>query len=193
MDLRDAIQRIALEWPSYGRPRITARTAPAGWTVNPKRVYRLHARGQPAVRAEAEVRGDHRFQPRRARSTRTWRGEMALTGDQSALGGRHHLHPAAGRVRVSGGGSGRLLAPRDRLGAGPDAGRRSDAGGAAHGAWLRRAAGPGLVHHSDRGTQYASDDYTDLLKAHGIDISMSRERQSLGQCGLRIVHENAEI
>jgi putative transposase len=23
MDLRDAIQRIALEWPSYGRPRIT--------------------------------------------------------------------------------------------------------------------------------------------------------------------------
>ena len=25
MDLRDAIQRIALEWPSYGRPRITAK------------------------------------------------------------------------------------------------------------------------------------------------------------------------
>ena len=24
MDLRDAVQRIALEWPSYGRPRITA-------------------------------------------------------------------------------------------------------------------------------------------------------------------------
>ena len=24
MDLRDAIQRIALEWPCYGRPRITA-------------------------------------------------------------------------------------------------------------------------------------------------------------------------
>jgi putative transposase len=24
---------------------------------------------------------------------------------------------------------------------------------------------PGLVHHSDRGSQYASNDYTDLLKA----------------------------
>ena len=24
MELRDAIHRIALEWPSYGRPRITA-------------------------------------------------------------------------------------------------------------------------------------------------------------------------
>ena len=31
---------------------------------------------------------------------------------------------------------------------------------------------PGLVHHSDRGSQYASNDYTDLLKEHGIDISM---------------------
>jgi transposase len=27
MDLRDAVQRIALAWPSYGRPRITARSA----------------------------------------------------------------------------------------------------------------------------------------------------------------------
>jgi transposase InsO family protein len=38
-----------------------------------------------------------------------------------------------------------------------------------------RSIQPGLVHHSDRGGQYASNDYTDLLKAHGIDISMSRK------------------
>jgi putative transposase len=38
-----------------------------------------------------------------------------------------------------------------------------------------RSLQPGLVHHSDRGSQYASHDYTDLLKAHGIDISMSRK------------------
>jgi len=30
------------------------------------------------------------------------------------------------------------------------------------------------VHHSDRGVQYASGDYTDLLKANGVQISMSR-------------------
>jgi len=30
-----------------------------------------------------------------------------------------------------------------------------------------------MVHHSDRGSQYASGDYTDLLKAHGSQISMS--------------------
>ena len=34
---------------------------------------------------------------------------------------------------------------------------------------------PGLVHHSDRGSQYASGDYTDLLKENGIVISMSRK------------------
>ena len=38
MELRDAIQRIALEWPSYGRPRITAELRHQGWRVNPKRV-----------------------------------------------------------------------------------------------------------------------------------------------------------
>jgi hypothetical protein len=41
IDLRDAIQRIALEWPSYGRPRITAELRRRGWKVNPKRVYRI--------------------------------------------------------------------------------------------------------------------------------------------------------
>jgi transposase InsO family protein len=39
----------------------------------------------------------------------------------------------------------------------------------------RRAVQAGLVHHSDRGSQYASNDYTDLLKANGIGISMSRK------------------
>jgi putative transposase len=33
MDLRDAIQRIALEFPSYGRPRITAELHRRGWQV----------------------------------------------------------------------------------------------------------------------------------------------------------------
>jgi transposase InsO family protein len=41
-------------------------------------------------------------------------------------------------------------------------------------ALARRAVTPGLVHHSDRGVQYASLAYTALLKEHAIDISMSR-------------------
>jgi transposase InsO family protein len=39
----------------------------------------------------------------------------------------------------------------------------------------RRSPVPGLVHHSDRGVQYASGEYTGLLKAHHITISMSRK------------------
>ena len=38
----------------------------------------------------------------------------------------------------------------------------------------RRNPTEGLTHHSDRGVQYASNDYTGLLKDHGIRISMSR-------------------
>ena len=37
MDLRDAIQRVALEWPSYGRRRITRELHRRGWAVNWKR------------------------------------------------------------------------------------------------------------------------------------------------------------
>jgi transposase InsO family protein len=42
-------------------------------------------------------------------------------------------------------------------------------------ALAQRQVQPGLVHHSDRGVQYASGDYTQLLKDHHIDISMSRK------------------
>lgn len=37
-----------------------------------------------------------------------------------------------------------------------------------------RRPGPGLVHHSDRGIQYASEDYTNLLRKHQMTPSMSR-------------------
>ena len=38
----------------------------------------------------------------------------------------------------------------------------------------RRRPGAGLLHHSDRGMQYACGDYRDLLQEHGIQCSMSR-------------------
>ena len=38
----------------------------------------------------------------------------------------------------------------------------------------RRIPGAGLVAHSDRGSQYASEHYQGLLTRHGITCSMSR-------------------
>jgi transposase InsO family protein len=38
-----------------------------------------------------------------------------------------------------------------------------------------RTLAPGLIHHSDRGSQYASADFQALLRTHGIRCSMSRK------------------
>ena len=40
-------------------------------------------------------------------------------------------------------------------------------------ALLQRRPQAGLLHHSDRGVQYASEDYRHLLQLHGIQASMS--------------------
>ena len=41
LDLRDEIQRIALEFPYYGWPRITRELQIRGWQAHHKRVYRI--------------------------------------------------------------------------------------------------------------------------------------------------------
>jgi transposase InsO family protein len=40
-------------------------------------------------------------------------------------------------------------------------------------ALARRRPGNGLLHHSDRGIQYASEDYLHLLQSHNVQMSMS--------------------
>jgi putative transposase len=41
MELRDAIHRVALEWPAYGYRRITAELRRRGFECNHKRTLRL--------------------------------------------------------------------------------------------------------------------------------------------------------
>lgn len=173
MDLRDAIQRIALEWPCYGRPRITAELRRQGWTVNPKRVYRLLrednllcVRKRKFVVTTASSHGRPIY-PNLAR-------DMTLTGvDQLWVADITYIRLRAEFVflavildaysrRVIGWELDRTLENKLTL-------------AALRMALSRRTVQPGLIHHSDRGTQYASTDYTDLLKACQIDISMSRK------------------
>jgi putative transposase len=49
-----------------------------------------------------------------------------------------------------------------------------------------RQPAPGLVHHSDRGVQYACTAYRELLAAHGLEASMSRR----GDCWDNAVAES---
>ena len=173
MDLRDAIQRIALEWPSYGRPRITAELRRRGWEVNPKRVYRLLREDNLlCVRKRKFVVTTDSNHGRKVYPNLA--GAMALTGiDQLWVADITYI---------------RLLAEFVYLAVVIDAYSRRVIGWALDctveddltlaalrmALELRRPA-PGLVHHSDRGSQYASGDYTDLLKAHGCQISMSHK------------------
>jgi putative transposase len=172
MELRDAIQRIALEWPCYGRPRITQELRRQGWTVNPKRVYRLMREDNLLCvrRRKFVVTTDsnhtRRIYPNLAR-------ELVLTGvNQLWIADLTYI---------------RLLEEFVFLAAILDAYSRRVIGWAldrnlddeltltALGmALANRRPLPGLVHHSDRGSQYASGDYIGLLETNQIRISMSR-------------------
>jgi transposase InsO family protein len=173
MDLRDAIQRIALEWPSYGRPRITEELRRRGWKVNPKRVYRLLrednllcVRKRKFVVTTDSNHG-RKIYPNLAVAmvltnvNQLWRADITYIRLREEFVFLAVILDAYSR-RVIGWALGRTLEDELTL-------------TALRMALSRRHIHPGLVHHSDRGSQYASNDYTDLLKAHHIDISMSRK------------------
>lgn len=175
MDLRDAIQRIAVDWPSYGRPRITAELRRRGWTVNPKRVRRI-------------LREDNLLCLRRRKFVVTTdsnhnlpvypnlAAEMVLSGiDQLWVADITYIRLEIEFIFLA-----VVLDAYSRRVIGWALERTLEAEltmAALRMALRRRAPGAGgmphLVHHSDRGSQYASGDYTDLLKEHKIRISMS--------------------
>jgi len=173
MDLRDTIQRIALAWPSYGRPRITAELRRQDWTVNPKLVYRLMREDNLlCVRKRKFVvttdsNHKRKIYPNLApniiltATDQMWRADITYIRLRDEFVFLAVILDAYSRC-VIGWALDRTLQDELTL-------------TALRMALARRVVQPGLVHHSDRGSQYASNDYTDLLKAHQIDISMSRK------------------
>ena len=173
MNLRDAIQRIALEWPSYGRPRITRELRRRGWTVNPKRVYRLLrednllcARKRKFVITTDSNHGLHVYPNLAADMVPTgvdqlWRADITYIRLREEFVFLAVILDAFSR-RVIGWALDRTMEDDLTL-------------AALRMAIKHRGVLHGLVHHSDRGSQYASNDYTDLLKASGNQISMSRK------------------
>ena len=172
MELRDAIQRLALEWPCYGSRRITRELRRQGRRVNRKRVQRLMREDNLLClrkrRFVTTTDSDHGLAvyPNLAR-------EMTLTGiDQLWIADITYIRLETEFVYLA-----VVLDAYSRKVVGWALDRTLEARLAVEALQMaldKRRPAPGLVHHSDRGVQYAAGDYTDLLKANSIAISMSR-------------------
>ena len=173
LELRDEIQKIALEWPAYGSRRITAELRRRKWAVNRKRVRRLMREDNLLCLRKRKfvvtTDSDHglRVYPNLAR-------EMRLTGvDQLWRADITYVRLAAEFVYLA-----VILDAYSRRVIGWDLDSTLEDTltlAALRMALSQRRVTPELVHHSDRGVQYASGDYTQLLKDHHIQISMSRK------------------
>lgn len=173
LDLRDEMQRIAVEFPYYGWRRMKMELKDRGWVVNHKRVRRMMREDnllclrQRKFVVTTDSDHDRPVYPNLA-------GELELTGlNQLWVADITYIRLEMEFVylavvldaysrRVIGWALERSLEGELTL-------------AALRMALRERQPAPGLVHHSDRGVQYASGDYTDLLKDHQIRISMSRK------------------
>ena len=175
LDLRDEIQRIALEFPClYGRPQMHGRTEAArmggGDTGGSAASWRednlLCLRRRKFVAATTDSDHNLRVYPNLA-------GDMKLTGiDQLWIADITYIRLEMEFIYLA-----VVLDAFSRrvIGWALDRHLEDDLAIAAlEMAFRHRGSPPGLTHHSDRGVQYASNDYTARLKKQGARISMSR-------------------
>lgn len=171
--LHDHIQKIALAFPAYGYRRITAELGRRGWGCNHKRVLRLMRqdnllclrRRKSFLRTTDSAHPFPVFANLAATLKPTATNQLWVADITYIRLRREFVYLAvvldAYSRRVVGWALGRTLEAKLTL----TALRR---------ALAARAPLPGLVHHSDRGVQYACGDYTALLDEHGMRGSMSR-------------------
>ena len=173
MEIRDEMQRIAVESPAYGYRRITVELQHRGFSINHKRALRM-------------MRQDNLLCVRRRKFVVTTDSGHNLPIYPNLAA---HLAPTGVnqlwvadityiRLRVEFVYLAVVLDAFSRRVIGWALGRTLEAGlatAALEMALADRKPQPGLVHHSDRGVQYASRDYTERLKQHKVQISMSRK------------------
>ncbi|MGA8026934.1 MAG: IS3 family transposase [Bryobacteraceae bacterium] len=173
MELRDKMQRVALESPAYGYRRITADLQRQGFEVNHKRVLRMMREDNLlCVRRRAFIvttdsRHNLPVYPNLAREitptaiNQLWVADITYIRLRTEFVYLAVVLDAFSR-RVIGWALGRTLEAELAI-------------TALRMALIERQPAPGLVHHSDRGVQYASHAYTEMLKQHHATISMSRK------------------
>lgn len=173
--LRDEIQRIALEFPSYGRPRITEELKNRGWKgIGHRRVGRIMQEDNLLCLRRRKFRVQTTDSKHGLRVYPNLACKMELTGiNQLWIADITYIRLETEFVYLA-----VVLDAFSRRVIGWELDRHleDDLTIAALRMALRKRTRPeGLTHHSDRGVQYASGDYTALLAQHGIRISMSRK------------------
>jgi transposase InsO family protein len=173
MEIRDEMQKIALESPAYGYRRITAELQKRGFSINHKRVLRMMREDNLLCvrRRKFVVTTDSRHNlpiyPNLAAAivpnaiNQLWVADITYIRLRVEFVYLAVVLDAFSR-RVIGWALGRTLEARL-------------ATTALAMALAERKPQTGLVHHSDRGVQYASQEYTEMLKQHHAQISMSRK------------------
>jgi putative transposase len=173
MEVRDEMQKIALESPAYGYRRITADLQRRGFDVNHKRVLRMMREDNLlCIRRRAfVVTTDSRHHlpvyPNLARSitptavNQLWVADITYIRLRAEFIYLAVILDAFSR-RVVGWALSRTMEGQLTV-------------AALRMALIERQPEAGLVHHSDRGVQYASRDYTEMLQQHQATISMSRK------------------
>jgi len=172
--VRDAIQRIALSNRRYGYRRIAAQLRRDGLVANHKRVLRLMRRDNLLCLRKRQ------FVPVTTDSRHSWRIVSNLARDLVPTGLDQLWVADITYIRLA--EEFAYLAvvidafSRRVIGWALDLHLRADLAIAAlKMAIAARRPQPGtLIHHSDRGVQYACGDYMRLLEAHGFQPSMSR-------------------
>ena len=171
-DMRGRIEAICLEYPRYGYRRVTEQLKREGLPVNHKKVLRLMRESDLLCRARRRwvktTNSKHRF-PRYPNLVKG----MAITRlNQVWLSDITYIRIRTGFVYL-----GAILDAYSRKVIGYSVFRSLDTSltlAALKMAIARRQIGPGVIHHSDQGVQYASGEYVDELKRHGFLISMAR-------------------
>lgn len=173
MEVRDAIQKVVLEHRRrYGYRRVTAELRRRGMAVNHKRVLRLMQEDNLLAirRRQFVITTDscHELQVYvnlAVRMTLTAINQLWVADITYIRLRTEFVYLAVVLDRFSrrtvGWALERTLAARLAV-------------TALQQAITTRQPKPGLVHHSDRGVQYASHEYVELLTAHQITASMSR-------------------
>ncbi len=166
------ITEICAEWPRYGYRRVTAQLRDEKVVINHKKVMRLMKQNgltvRPRRRFVVTTDGDHDG-PIFANLAK----HVSPTGpNQLWVADITYIAIASGFVYLAA-----ILDAWSRRVVGYAIGRRIDARltlGALKAAIASRKPAAGCIHHSDRGSQYAAEDYRKELAKHGLKGSMGR-------------------